>query len=86
MGHYVHPAGEYWNDYFEYRMYADIDNLPNDGNGYNCICSFYDAETKEILYKSKMSLSNYSLKDHRCHEQAIQIQTYLYLDIYFDDC
>lgn len=63
MGHYVHPAGEYWNDYFEYRMYADIDHLPNDGNNYYCLCSFYDAETKEILYKSKLSLANYSLKD-----------------------
>lgn len=63
MGHYVHPAGEYWNDYFEYRMYADITGLPNDGKDYYCLCSFYDTESGQILDKSKLSLANYSLKD-----------------------
>ena len=62
-GHYVHPAGEYWNDYFEYRMYANITGLPNDGNGYYCTCSFYNAESGEIINQSKVSLDGYSSKD-----------------------
>lgn len=62
-GQFLHPAGEYWNDYFEYRMYANITGLPNDGEGYYCICSFYSQSSQEILNQSNVSLSGYSLKD-----------------------
>lgn len=59
-GHFVHPDGEYWNDYFEYRMFANISGLPENSSGYYCVCSFYSEDSGEILNQSNVSLSRYS--------------------------